>query len=303
MPNPLSWIEINLTVSPQLSETCAAIIFEETGQGSFTEEGPEGNQGPSLLKAYLPKDYSFRDSLVKLKNRIDRLYSYFPDYPPPVWSLCQIFEENWQESFKQFFKPLRVCSKIIICPTWETYEPKPDEMVLRLDPGQAFGTGGHVSTRLCLKTMESLAEDPTSPDFLFSRILDVGTGSGILALTAACFQARSVLAIDNDPLAVEAARAHVLLNKMEDRIQVELVTPETVSGPFSLILANLTLNDLIPMAGIFKKLLFPGGVLVTSGILGSQARNLIKVFGREKMPLQRLILEEEWACVVFQVNS
>ncbi len=302
MPNPLSWIEINLTVSPQLSESCSSIIFEETGQGSFTEEGQEGIQGPSRLKAYLPKDDSFRDSLVKLKNQIARLYSYFPDFPPPIWNLCQIFDENWQESFKQFFKPLRVCSKIIICPTWETYDAQPDEMVLWLDPGQAFGTGGHVSTRLCLKTMESLAEDPNLSDFLFSRVLDVGTGSGILALTAACFRARSVLAIDNDPLAVEAAKAHVLLNKMEDRIQVELVTPENVSGPFSLILANLTSNDLIPMAGIFKKLLSSGGILITSGILGSQARDLIRAFGREKMPLQLLILEEEWACVVFHVN-
>jgi ribosomal protein L11 methyltransferase len=302
MANPLSWIEINLTVSPQLCETCSSIIFEETGLGSFTEEGQEGNQGPSRLKAYLPKDDSFRNSLVKLKNRIALLYSYFPDFPPPVWNHCQIFEENWQENFKQYFKPLRVCSKIIICPTWETYEPKPEEMVLKLDPGQAFGTGGHVSTRLCLKAMESLAEDPYLSAFLFSRVLDVGTGSGILALTAACFQARSVLAIDNDPLAVEAAKAHVLLNKMEDRIQVELSTPETVNGPFSLILANLTLNDLIPMAGIFKRLLSPDGALVVSGILETQARTLIKTFGREKIPLQRLILEEEWACVVFQIN-
>ncbi len=298
MTTPFSWIEISLTVSPQLCETCSSIIFEETGQGSFTEEGPEEGQGPSRLKAYLPKDESFRNNLVKLKNRIALLYSYFPDFPPPAWNLCQIFEENWQENWKHFFKPLRVSSKIIVCPTWETYEPQPDETVLRLDPGQAFGTGGHTSTRLCLKAMESLAEDPNRPDFLFSRVLDVGTGSGILALAAACFQARSVLAIDNDPLAVEAARDHVKINKMENRIQVELATPETVSGPFSLILANLTLNDLIPLAGIFKKLLSPNGILVTSGILGTQARTLIRAYAREKIPLQHLVLEEEWACVI-----
>ena len=302
MPSPPSWIEINLTVSPELSETCGAIIFEETGLGSFTDEGREGTRGPSFLKAYLPKDASFRDQLIKLKNRIARLYAYFPDFPPPVWNLCQIFEENWQDNFKQFFKPLRVCSGIVICPTWEAYEAKPDEVVLRLDPGQAFGTGGHVSTRLCLKAMESLAAEPGFSNFLFSRVLDVGTGSGILALTAACFRARSVLAIDNDPLAVEAARAHVLLNRMEDRIQVELLTPEAVSGPFSLILANLTFNDLMAMAGVFKKLLLPGGILITSGILGSQTRNLIRAFGREKIPLQLLVLEEEWACVVFRIT-
>ena len=257
MSNPLSWIEISLTVPPQLCETCGSIIFEETGQGSFTEEEQTIGQGLSRLKAYLPRDESFRKNLLKLKKRIASLSAYFPDFPPPAWDLRLIFEENWQDNFKQFFKPLRVCSRIIVCPTWEIYEPKPDEMVLRLDPGQAFGTGGHVSTRLCLKAMESLAEDPNGPDFLFSRVLDVGTGSGILALTAVCFRAGSVLAIDNDPLAVEAARDHTRLNKMEDRIRVELTTPETVNGPFSLILANLTLNDLLPMAGIFKDAVVP----------------------------------------------
>jgi ribosomal protein L11 methyltransferase len=302
MTKSLSWMEIKLTVSPQLCETCGSIIFEETGQGSFTEEEPEEGQGLSRLKAYLPKDESFRSSLLKLKKRIALLYDYFPDFPPPAWDLRLIFEENWQENFKQFFKPLRICSKIIVCPTWEAYDPQPDETVLRLDPGQAFGTGGHVSTRLCLKAMESLTEDLNQPEFLFSRVLDVGTGSGILALAAACFQARSVLAIDNDPLAVEAARGHVVLNKMEDRIQVELATPEAVKGPFSLILANLTLNDLIPMAGLFKKLLSPSGILVTSGILGSQTRTLIRAFARGKIPLHRLVLEEEWACVIFRVT-
>jgi ribosomal protein L11 methylase PrmA len=86
---------------------------------------------------------------------------------------------------------------------------------------------------------------------------------------------------------------------METRIQVELATPETVSGPFSLILANLTLNDLVHLAPVFKKLLSPNGFLVTSGILGSQSRDLIKAFAREKIPLLTLVLEEEWACIIF----
>lgn len=302
MKKPISWIEIALTVSPELSEACGSIIFEEAGQGSFMEEGVSQAQGPSQLKAYLPKDESFRNNLIKLKRRIAALYSYFPDFPPPIWNLRLIFEENWQENWKRFFKPLRVCSRIIICPTWETYEPQPNEIVLRLDPGQAFGTGGHTSTRLCLKALESLAEDPLLKEFLFSRVLDVGTGSGILALVAASFQAQSVLAIDNDPLAVEAAKSHVDLNRLTDTIQVELATPKTVQGPFSLILANLTLNDLIPLAQTFKQLLSPKGVLVTSGILDSQARTLISSFVKNKLAFLGSHFEEEWACILFQAT-
>ncbi|MEW6184539.1 MAG: 50S ribosomal protein L11 methyltransferase [Thermodesulfobacteriota bacterium] len=303
MNPPLSWIEVCLTVDPQLSESCSSIIFEETGQGSITEDPAVGISGVSRLRAYLPKDISFRHNLLKLRKRVFDLHTHFPEFPSPHWDLRQIFAENWQENWKKYFKPLRVCSNIIVCPTWETFEPQAGERVIRLDPGQAFGTGGHLSTRLCLKAMESLSRGPWAADSLFSRVLDVGTGSGILALAAACFQARRVLAIDNDPLAVEAAQAHVRLNQMEDIIRVELATPETVQGPFSLILANLTLNDLLSLAPTLKNHLAPKGILVTSGVLGSQAGLLIRTLAREKVPLETLILEEEWACVIFRAEK
>ncbi|MFH0788516.1 MAG: 50S ribosomal protein L11 methyltransferase [Pseudomonadota bacterium] len=303
MPKILSWIEITLTVCPELSEACSSIIFEEAGQGSFLDEKPLETQGLIQLKAYLPKDERVRDNLVKLKKRITHLSTYFPDFPPALWNLCLIFEENWSENWKQFFKPLRVSSKIIVCPTWEEYEPQPGECLLRLDPGQAFGTGGHSTTRLCLKALEALADDPQRKPFIFSRVLDVGTGSGILALAAAVYQAESVLAIDNDPLAVEAAQSHVLLNGLDSTIQVELATPETVSGRFSLILANLTLNDLLALAQTFKELLLPEGFLVASGILVSQSRSLVSAFSRGKMVFCGQQIEEEWACVLFQAQA
>lgn len=300
MQKPVSWIEVTVTVSPDLGEVCGDIFFEEAGQGSFVEEKPFEHQESSQLKAFLPKDEHFRDLLKKLKQKISDLHSFFPEFPKPQWNLRQIFEENWQENWKSYFKPLRVCSKIVVCPTWEDYEPGPGESVLRLDPGQAFGTGGHSTTRLCLKAMEALADDPERKPFLFSRVLDVGTGSGILALGAAAFQAESVLAIDNDPLAVEAAQAHVLLNQVDSLVQVRLATPEIIDGPFSLIVANLTLNDLIPLAPIFRKLLLTQGFLVASGILDTQTRSLINPFVRHKLAFQGLHLEEEWACVLFQ---
>jgi ribosomal protein L11 methyltransferase len=300
MISPLSWIEVTLAVSPELCESCGSIIFEETGQGSFSEEILAKNQTNPPLKAYIPKDASFREKLIRLKKRINVLHTFFPDHVLPSWDLRLVFEENWQENWKRFFRPLRVCSTIIVCPTWETYEPQTGETLLRMDPGQAFGTGEHSSTRLCLKAIEALAADGETKSFLFTRILDVGTGSGILALTAALFQAQSVLAIDNDPLAVEAAKSHVRLNRLESIIQVELAVPESISGPFSLILANLTLNDLLPLAPVFKKLLSPLGILVTSGVLASQARSLISPFMRNKLAFLGIDLEEEWACIRFQ---
>jgi ribosomal protein L11 methyltransferase len=300
MDKPHSWIEVSLTVCPELNESCGSIIYEETGQGSFSEEILAENNPAHPLKAYIPRDAAFRDKLVQLKKRVESLHTFFPDYSPPIWECRLVFEENWQENWKRFFKPLRVCSNIIVCPTWEPFEARPGERVLNLDPGQAFGTGGHTSTRLCLKAIEALADDLEKKSFLFSRILDVGTGSGILALAAALFQAESVLAIDNDPLAVESAKNHVEINGLASIIRVELAVPENITGPFSLILANLTLNDLLPLIPVFKKLLSPLGVLVTSGVLASQARSLISSFLRNKIAFIGMDLEDEWACIRFQ---
>ena len=207
--------------------------------------------------------------------------------------------ENWQENWKRNFKPLKLSSTLVICPTWEEYRPEGREKVLRLDPGQAFGTGGHASTRLCLKVLEGLSEETDSLRQPLTRVLDVGTGTGILALAAALFNARSVLAIDSDPLAVAAARLHVAINGLESIIRVEEGTAESVRGVYSLILANLTLVDLLPLAGILRKLLSPGGVLVMSGILPSQAKELIRAFVLRRLNFQCLYLEEEWAGVLF----
>jgi ribosomal protein L11 methyltransferase len=300
MKKPVLWIEIIFSVSPELSEVLSSIIFEETGQGSFWEENSPENQGCVLLKTYLPKDEKFRENLINLKKKTASLRIFFPDYPAPGWNLRLIFEENWQENWKKFFRPLRVCSNLIICPSWENYEPKSGETLLRLDPGQAFGTGSHASTHLCLEIIAFLAADSEEKTFLFSRVLDVGTGSGILAMAAATFQAGSVLAIDNDPLAVEAARAHVHLNKLEPLVQVRLATPQSITGPFSLILANLTLGDLVSLAPVLKGLLSPKAILVTSGFLQDQARSLIGTFLRHKLAFLRLHLQEDWGCALFQ---
>jgi len=290
-----SWIELNLSVPAELAETCSSAIYEETGLGSCLEDSEAGSSGLCLLKTYLPYEAGFRERLIGLKKTIRNLMTFFPEARTPQWDLRLILGENWQENWKRHFKPLRVCSNIIICPTWETVEPTGRERVIRLDPGQAFGTGGHFSTRLCLKALEAASLHPG----ILDQVLDVGTGTGILALVAAVVGARAVLAIDNDPLAVESARDHVRLNKLEGVVRVEQASPEAIIGPFSLILANLTFQDLQRLAPVLKKLMAPQGSLVASGFLASQARPLIACLVREKIPFRYLYLEDEWACAVF----
>jgi len=298
------WIEVSLTVPTPLREEVSALIFEETGQGSFFhEETIEADRSRTVILTYLPRNEHLRDQLRRLKKRIEAFYLHFPETEPPTWTFRHLFEENWQENWKRHFQPLRLGTGLVVCPTWETYAPGPGETVIRLDPGQAFGTGGHASTRLCLKAMDTLRKDSTSPDFLFSRVLDIGTGTGILALAAAAYGAGSVLAVDNDPLAVEAAVRHVRLNGMEDTIRVEPTAAEDLRGEFTLVLANLTLKDLLSLVTVLHKLLVPGGRLVTSGVLDTQAKTLIHAYLRQGFLFDSLLLEEEWASVLFRSGT
>ena len=294
-----AWMEITLTIPEVLAEDCSVILFEETGRGTYQVDPETDSDGPQRNRGFIPRDEAFRRQFIRLKKRIASYFSFFPEVPSPCWELRLIPSENWQDNWKRNFKPLKLSPTLVICPTWEEYRPEGREKVLRLDPGQAFGTGGHASTRLCLKVLEDLSEETDPLRQPLTRVLDVGTGTGILALAAALFNARSVLAIDSDPLAVAAARLHVSINGFESIIRVEEGTAESIQGVYSLILANLTLADLLPLAGVLQSLLSPGGFLVLSGILHSQAKELIRAFVLRRLTFHCLYLEEEWAGVLF----
>jgi ribosomal protein L11 methyltransferase len=293
------WMEITLTVPAQQAEECSVILFEETGRGSYGLDSEADPRSLQRIRGFLPRDEAFRHQLIRLRKRIAAHFSFFPEDPLPSWELRLIPSENWQENWRRHFKPLKISPTLVICPTWEEYRPEGREQVLRLDPGQAFGTGGHASTRLCLKVLETLSAENDPLGHPFTRVLDVGTGTGILALAAALHHARSVLAIDSDPLAVEAARLHVSINGFDSIVRVEEGTVESLRETFTLILANLTLADLLPVTGAFRNLLSPKGVLVLSGLLQTQAKEIIRACALQKLTFQCLFLDEEWACALF----
>ena len=155
-----------------------------------------------IVKTYLPLDGTAGEAQRRLEEGLWHLGQIYP-IPDPV--IRELAEEDWAEAWKQQYHLLRVGRRIVIVPAWEAYAPAPGEVVIRLEPGMAFGTGLHPTTRLCLEALEAhLAPGCT--------VLDVGTGSGVLAIAAAKLGARSVLALDADPVAVSVARENVALN-------------------------------------------------------------------------------------------
>lgn len=205
----------------------------------------------------------------------------------------ELREQDWGAGWKEHFHPFHVAPRLVVKPGWEPYAPQPGEAVIEMDPGMAFGTGLHASTRLAIGFIEELCAEAAP-----RRVLDVGTGTGILAMAAALRGAAEVAAVDNDPDAVAAARDNVSRNRLGGRVAVGGDLAAT-AGPFDLIAANITADVLQVLAADIVVRLAPGGALVLSGLLaGEQVRETRAVYERLGLLAALERTEGEWASLL-----
>jgi ribosomal protein L11 methyltransferase len=177
-------------------------------------------------------------------------------------------EAEWRDAWKKYFHVTRVTPRIVIVPSWEQHTPAAGDVVIDLDPGMAFGTGTHASTRLVLSTLDRLAGEGPAP----ARVLAVGAGSGILAIAAVkLWPEATALAIDNDPIAVAACAENVAHNGVGARVESAITPVEQVGGEWPLVLANIQAHVLRALADAIAARVAPGGTLVLSGLLAPQA--------------------------------
>ena len=210
--------------------------------------------------------------------------------------LDTIREEDWGRIWKEHFKPLAITPRLVIKPTWESYKASANEAVIEMDPGLAFGTGHHASTRLALTLIDAIFSAGPIP----MRALDVGTGTGILAMGCALFGSNEVVAIDNDQDAVATATDNVTANRLEEIISVSSEDLADLDGSFDLICANITQDVLQQLAPDLVRHLAPGGRLVLAGILrGGQEKAIVRQYTGLGLALDRTTYEDEWAALMF----
>jgi len=206
-------------------------------------------------------------------------------------------EDEWRDAWKRHFHVVRVAPRIVIVPSWETYEPAAQDVVLDLDPGRAFGTGAHASTRLCLRELDALE----AAGLAVERFLDVGTGSGILAIAAAkLWSGARGLALDIDPLAVEAAKENLDRNGIRS-VATSDDSLDAVEGAFDLVVANIQADALERMAPALVAR--TRGTLILSGLLTPQAEPTAEVFaalGLRRERVSQLESDAEWSAVVLR---
>jgi ribosomal protein L11 methyltransferase len=261
----MKWLELHIVTPPESHEAVAEICRQAGAQGvSLNTDG--------VITA-LPVTEGLDERVQFLKAQL----SHLPEWDlPPVQHLTERLrdEKEWSEAWKQFFHPLRVGERVVIKPSWEDYTPQEGDVVIELDPGMAFGTGQHETTQLCIEFLEKLVR----PGMV---VADIGTGSGILAITAAKLGAVSVWAVDNDPVAVLAATGNVARNGVERVVSVQLADGCEDAPPCDLLVANITAEVIEHLLPDFGRCLRRGGWLVVSGIVQERSQRI-------RMALQRM---------------
>jgi ribosomal protein L11 methyltransferase len=302
---PGAWLELSVSADVEAVEAVAEILGRVAPGGvsvepafGLVDEGLGAEMDPSrpsIVRGYVPaRDLAAAEQAAAEANEALGHLQAFGLRPIGALTTRIVHEADWVEAWKAHFPVLRVGRRLVIRPTWRRHESLPEDVVLALDPGMAFGTGLHPTTSLCLAAVESLADREAIAD---ARVLDVGCGSGILAIAAAKLGARSVLGVDTDPIAIEATTANSARNGLEHRIDARVGSLPTAEPAFDVVLANLIASILIGLASQLRDELRPGGSLLASGIFVDREDDVRDAFATVGLAVRGRTTEGEWVAI------
>jgi ribosomal protein L11 methyltransferase len=311
----MDWLEITVNCDPESAEAVADVLARYAPGGVAIQQNaldltgeewrPEGPLEPvAAVRAYL----AFEPGLDEKRRQVEEALWHLrqiASIPEPQFRT--VVEEEWANAWKEHFHVTRIGKRLVVKPSWREYAPQADDIVLELDPGMAFGTGLHPTTQMCLLALEKHVRGG-------ERVLDLGTGSGILAIAAVKLGAAACLATDIDPVAVEAARANVSANHVSDRVQVEQGSLAQISnlksqiskdalcndGPeFDILLVNILAKIIIELCGQgLGTVVKPGGLAVFAGLIDTQETEVREALKRAGLAVIERMQEKDWVGLV-----
>jgi ribosomal protein L11 methyltransferase len=309
---PGVWVELSVAADIEAVEAVSEILTRYAPGGTSVEPGfgltDEGLGAivdvtkPAIVRAYLPgiDPAAVEAAIAEAGTALGHLQA-FGLRPIGELQTRLVREADWAEAWKSHFPVLRIGRRVVIRPTWRRHRKLPDDVVLSLDPGMAFGTGLHPTTRLCLAALETLADEGLlasgSARGGAARVIDVGCGSGILAIAAGKLGAGELLGVDTDPIAVEATMANARLNGQARRLRVRRGSVPSGERPFDLVLANLIASLLVMLAEPLRDELVPGGRILASGIFRDREGDVRTAFEAVGLTVIRRWAEEDWVAL------
>ena len=294
----VEWIEVSVRVLPEAAEAVSELLSRyapqgvaiDLGEGSDDPDAKRPTDEPVIVRAYLSEEVAASGARRAIEEGLWHLSQIWDVISEPTFR--SIPDQDWTAGWKSRVPTIHLGRRVVIKPSWRTYAPAEKEIVLEMDPGLAFGTGLHPTTQLCVQAVEDLLEPG-------DRVLDLGTGTGILALVAAKLGAASVLAVDTDENAVTAARQNVRANGAEGAIALRHGSLGDVQGRYDLILANILAPVIETMAqeGLAARLQ-PEGTLIASGILNEQVEDVCEVLVANGLRMTARRTSHAWAALI-----
>jgi len=266
------YIEITVKTTPLRAEHVSYLLMDKIGcTGTVTEED-------GTVKAYLYNDENPDLSVLS------------------QWQVSTkvVKDEDWAENWKKYWHPQKVAEKIVICPSWREYTPLGNEVIINLDPGSAFGTGAHPTTRLCIQALENIIPKLNGDLFM----ADVGTGSGILAITAARLGVKHITGVDNDPSVIPVAVENAEINNIKDKCEFFTGSACDITGQFDIVVSNILAEIIIEIMDDLKKILKPGGVIILSGIIDKKRSDVEKTLSESGLKIQEINTENGWIAII-----
>ncbi len=307
----MDWLEVVVHTTTMGADLVSAVLMEAGATGTAIEDRYDVTSSRRedgmwdmidedvlsrmsedvLVKAYFKADTHAQEALLLAGERLRALGDLGFDAGSLRVETQNVREEDWAENWKKFYKPFRAGKRLVVRPSWEPFEAAEDDLVLELDPGMAFGTGTHETTFMCMLQLERYVTPGC-------RAIDVGCGSGILALAAAKLGARDVLAIDLDESAVKVARENIEKNGLTDRVRAihgDLLQRREERA--DVIVANIIADVVIALCGPAKDHLLPGGTFICSGIIREREGDVLAALDAAGYDVDCRLERGEWVCL------
>lgn len=315
----MEWLEVTIkTISPAIdllgarltaigydsfiiddSEDFSEFLKDNTQYWDYVdEELARKMQNVSQIRLYLPHDAQAPEQIAQLKSELEVFRAQNPDTDLGSLevSLQNLQEEDWEESWKQYYQPIPIGEKLLIVPQWLSPENPEHRIPVVLDPGMIFGTGAHASTQMCLRALEQTIHGG-------ERVIDLGSGSGILSIAALLLGAQEATGVDIDPKAEDIARENAALNGLTapkfravtgnvigDKAMMESLS----KGGYDVVLANIVADVIIPLSAVVPHFLRPDGVFICSGILNTRLPEVERAIEAAGLTITQREMQEDW---------
>ena len=310
-----TWIEVRVITKSEALEPISGIFYSLDCKGVAIED-PEDilgrEQGPltwdfadinvlehkgkvAVVKAYFAEEDNIEEILGYVNEKLVELKEMGIDLGEAKVEHEKMYEEDWANTWKQYYKPSKVGEKIVVKPIWEEYEAKDGELVVDLDPGMAFGTGTHETTRMCIQALERYVKEE-------STVFDVGCGSGILAIAAAKLGAKLAVGVDLDPVAVESSIENVGYNNLNNIEILHGNLVEVIDGKADIVVANILAEIICILTDDVKRVLKDGGVFITSGIIHDRVDMICEKLEATGFEVVEKNRDGEWNCIVAKLK-